>query len=78
MTKLEMDICIYQRKGRVNKMTARQAKREFINEVYGTDSKYRKARKNDYYKVQFEWTCFMDALCRDGVISQRTWDTATF
>lgn len=59
-------------------MTARQAKRLFINEVYGTDKKYRQARREDYYKVQFEWTCFIDTLCKDGQVSQRTWNTATF
>lgn len=59
-------------------MTARQAKRLFINEMYGTDRKYRQERRNDYCKVQYEWSCFMDALCRDGQISQRTYNTAAF
>lgn len=59
-------------------MTARQAKRLFISEVYGTEKKYRQERRNDYCKVQFEWTRFLDALCKNGQISQRTWNTATF
>ena len=42
-------------------------KRMFINEVYGGDyKKYLKARKDDYCKVQFEWSCFIDSLCKSG------------
>lgn len=54
-------------------------KRRFIVEVFDGDEKaYRKARKEDYLKVQYEWTLWMDSLCKSGEISQRTWNTALF
>lgn len=54
-------------------------KRRFINEVYSGDYRaYLRARKDDYLKVQFEWSCFTDSLCKDGEISQRVWQNATF
>lgn len=53
-------------------------KRLFISEFYGTIAAYRAARKADYCKVQFEWSCFIDGLCRDGVITQAQYDKATF
>lgn len=60
-------------------MTKREVKREFINLYYNGDmSAYKKARKDDYCKVQFEFTCFADGLCRDGEITQKQYDTLTF
>lgn len=60
-------------------MTAREAKRQFIMDVYGGDmNRYKAERRADYCKVQFEWTCYMDGLCKDGIISERVWDNATF
>lgn len=54
-------------------------KRRFINEVYGGDYRaYLKARKDDYLKVQFEWSCYTDSLCKAGEISQKVWERAVF
>lgn len=54
-------------------------KRRFINEVYEGDyRKYLQARRDDYCKVQYQWTCWMDALCKTGEISQKAWDKTTF
>lgn len=54
-------------------------KQRFINEVYGGDyAAYRKARKDDYCKVQLEWSCYIDNLCKGGEITQRQYDNAIF
>lgn len=54
-------------------------KGRFINAVYNGDyGAYRKARNADYCKVQFEWSCFIDSLCKDGEITQRKYENATF
>lgn len=29
-------------------------------------------------KVQFEWSCFIDSLCKSGEITQRQYNRATF
>jgi len=51
----------------------------FISEVYGGDrNKYRQERKDDYCRVQYIWTCWIDALCKDGEITDRQWRNATF
>lgn len=39
---------------------------------------YLKARRADYCKVQFEWACFIDSLCKSGEITQKQYDNATF
>lgn len=59
-------------------MTLPEVKRLFINEFYGNESAFRKAKKDDYCKVQFEWSCFIDSLCKDGEITQKQYDKATF
>lgn len=54
-------------------------KRRFINEVYGGVYKhYLRERRNDYYLVQFIWSCWIDSLCRDGEISQKQYENETF
>ena len=54
-------------------------KRRFINEVFDGDEKeYRKARKEDYLKVQFEWSVWIDSLCKSGEISQKRYENALF
>lgn len=51
----------------------------FINDCYGGDyKKYLKSRIEDYCKVQFEWTCYIDTLCKNGVITQKQYERATF
>lgn len=59
-------------------MTLRQAKRLFIDAFYGSDKEYRKARKDDYCKAQLAWSCFIDGLCKDGYITDKQYDLATF
>lgn len=59
-------------------MTLRETKREFINQYYENDRAYRKARKEDYCRVQFEWTCFMDDLLKSGLITEKQWEKAMF
>ena len=53
-------------------------KRRFINEMYGDYKSYLRARKDDYCKVQHEWSCWIDSLCKAGEISQKVYDRATF
>lgn len=54
-------------------------KRRFIDEVYNGDYKqYLKERREDYCKVQFEWSCYIDSLCKDGEITQAQYNRATF
>lgn len=54
-------------------------KRRFIDEAFGGDYKaYLRARKDDYCKVQFEWSCWMDALCKNGEITLAQYERATF
>lgn len=53
-------------------------KRRFINEMYGDYKSYLRARKDDYCNVQYEWSCWIDSLCKAGEISQKVYDRATF
>lgn len=54
-------------------------KRRFINDVYNGDYKqYLRERREDYCKVQFAWSCYIDALCKDGQITQAQYDRAVF
>lgn len=60
-------------------MKTRDIKKAFIDYVYGGNrGAYMKARKGDYCKVQFEWSCFIDSLCKSGEITQKEYDRATF
>lgn len=54
-------------------------KRRFIDEVFdGNYKAYLKARREDYCKVQFEWSCWIDALCKDGEITQKQYEQTLF
>lgn len=54
-------------------------KGRFIQAFYNGDyGAYRKARKDDYCKVQLEWSYFIDSLCKDGIITQRQYEKALF
>lgn len=59
-------------------MTASEVKKEFIKLYYGNRGNYIVARRKDYCKVQLEWSCFIDGLCRDCIISQDLYDRMTF
>lgn len=52
-------------------MTKKEANDLFIKEVYGDIKNFRKAKKDDYCAVQFSWSCFMDALNRNGDITDK-------
>lgn len=57
----------------------RTVKRRFIDEMFSGDYKaYLRARRDDYCKVQFEWSCWIDALCKNSEISQKQYERATF
>ena len=48
-------------------MKTADIKKAFIECVYNGNRKaYLKARRADYCKVQFEWACFIDSLCKSG------------
>ena len=54
-------------------------KRKFIDEAFDGDHKsYKKARQDDYCKVQFEWSCWIDALCKNGEITTKQYEEAVF
>lgn len=54
-------------------------KRRFINECYNGNYKaYLQARKSDYCKVQLDWSCWIDSLCKNGEITQQQYNRATF
>lgn len=60
-------------------MKTADIKKAFIKCVYNGNRKaYLKARRADYCKVQFEWACFIDSLCKSGEITQKQYNSATF
>ena len=51
----------------------------YINEVYdGNRGAYLRDRRRDYCAAQLRWSCWIDSLCKDGVITQAQYDRATF
>lgn len=57
----------------------RAQKQRFIDEVYdGDKAAYRQARKADYCKVQYEWTVWLDGLCKSSEITSKQWEKAEF
>lgn len=59
--------------------TNKSIKRRFIDDVYNGDEKaYRQARKADYLKVQYEWTCYVDNLCKNGEITEKEANNTLF
>lgn len=60
-------------------MRTQDIKKSFINDMYnGNIGEYLKARRKDYYKVQFEFSCYIDSLCKDGIITENQYNTVTF
>lgn len=60
-------------------MKIKEIKKAFIETYYNGDrGAYLKARKADYCKVQFEWSCFVDSLCKSREITQWQYDRVTF
>lgn len=57
----------------------RVVKAQFIQLFYNGDKQlYRKARKDDYCKVQLEWSTWLDGLAKSGEITQKQWEKALF
>lgn len=51
----------------------------FIRDVYNNShSAYYYARRKDYHKVQLEWSCYIDMLCKNGIITQEQYERAVF
>lgn len=51
----------------------------FVDDAFdGNYKAYLKARRDDYLKVQFEWSCWIDMLCKSGEITQKQYEQATF
>lgn len=62
-----------------NMSRGKNLKTRFIEECYdGNKEAYLRAREQDYCKVQFEWTCWMDALHKEGQITDQQWNSAIF
>ena len=64
----------------VRKTRKRKVLKEmFIDDIFdGDKAKYIKARKDDYCKVQFQWSCWIDTLCKNGDITQERYSGAIF
>ena len=60
-------------------MTNIALKQMFINDVYDNNRKdYHRAKRKDYFKVQLEWSIYIDNLCKDGIITQEQYENAVF
>lgn len=54
-------------------------KKAFIRDCFnGNKEAYKKARKDDYCKVQLEWAFYIDSLCRNGEITLKQYETVEF
>ena len=62
----------------IKNKTETTLKRRFINEVYESNKHYLRERRKDYYAVQFVWMCWMDALYRDGEITEKQYMNEIF
>lgn len=60
-------------------MTNTTIKQMFINDVYdGNRKDYLHAKRKDYFKVQLEWSIYMDNLCKNDIITQEQYENAIF
>lgn len=59
-------------------MTKAQANRLFVEAYYGDTNALRRALKQDRLAVNYAWQCFIDALCKDGEITQEQFANWTF
>lgn len=50
----------------------------FIQEFYGSKKSFYEACRDDYYKVQFAWSSFIDVLCKNGEITENQYNKACF
>lgn len=61
------------------RIAKKDIKKHFIQDCYNNNrSEYLKARKKDYLKVQFEFTCYIDNLLKEGLITRRAFNGITF
>lgn len=49
-----------------------QIKKEWVQ----ANKQWIEANKNDKIKVNFEYSAYLDSLCKDGVITQKQWQNA--
>lgn len=59
-------------------MTKEQASKLFVESHYEDNRNLRAALKADRLAVQFEWSCYIDSLCRDGEITMKQYESWTF
>lgn len=59
-------------------MTKPEADSLFIEQYYGNTASFKSAVQDDYCAAQFQWSCFIDALCKLDEITQRQWETWIF
>ena len=59
-------------------MRKHEADRAFVEDYYGSDEQFRLAVQDDYCKAQFNWSCFVDSLCKAGEITQQQYATWAF
>lgn len=58
-------------------MKKSQANKLFI-ELYGNEDNLQTALKKDYLAVQYEWSIFIDNLCRNGDITMQQYESWIF
>lgn len=52
-------------------MTMKQVNKEFVEMYYGNWESFKAARKAAYLKVQYEWSCYIDSLNKEGKLTDR-------
>lgn len=50
----------------------------FISEYYGNTENLRLALNRDWLAVQYNWSCFTDALCKNGDITMQQYESWLF
>ena len=50
----------------------------FIEQFYGDLDTLHVELKRDWWEVQYNWSCFIDALCKNGNITQEQYHNWTF
>lgn len=57
--------------GKLEGVLTMTLKRQFIIETYGTYKTYLKARKEDYFAVQYAFCIWLDDMQRNGKITEK-------
>lgn len=53
-------------------------KNDALAQFKATYPNFKAALKADYIAVKTEWDCFTDMLCKDGVITEKQYNTWLF